>query len=101
MIGDAIAAFWSWWPTARGRIEATIGGGGFSNALVGEIVAQVNAIDPSVDWELSPGAKSQHAFCLSAKGDPVLRRTTEHEGRGAAVTWKAASGSSSWRHWSD
>jgi hypothetical protein len=74
---DGIAAFWGWWPTARGRIEAAINGGGFAKALVDEIGGHVNAIDPELDWELSPGNVAQHAFCLSAKGDPVLRRTTE------------------------
>jgi hypothetical protein len=77
MVADGIAAFWSWWPAAHGRIEAAIGGGGFPKALVSEIAARVGAIDADLDWELSPGNVAQHAFCLSAKGDPVLRRTTE------------------------
>jgi hypothetical protein len=45
MAGDEIAAFWRWWPTARGRIEAAIGGGGFAEALVEETRARVNAIE--------------------------------------------------------
>ena len=91
MVGDGIAAFWRWWPTVRGRIEASIDGGGFAKALIDEIGACVNAIDPELDWELSPGSAAQHAFCLSAKGDPVLRRTTERwlaTAPAADATWE-------------
>jgi hypothetical protein len=91
MVGDGIAAFWRWWPTARGRIEAAIGGGGFAKALVDEIAARVAAIDGELDWELSPGTVAQHAFCLSAVGNPVLRRTTERwlaAAPAADATWE-------------
>ena len=74
---DGIAEFWAWWPTAGGRIQAAIEGGGFDDALVEEISARVRAIDENLDWELGPGGQSRHAFCLSAKGDPLGRRTTE------------------------
>jgi hypothetical protein len=91
-MGDGgIGGFWSWWPTARGRIEAAIGGGGFAKALVDEIAGHVAAIDAELDWELSPGGAAQHAFCLSAKGDPVLRRTTERwlaAAPAADATWE-------------
>jgi hypothetical protein len=77
---DGIDAFWAWWPSARGRIEAAIGGGGFDDELVGDINARVNAIEADLDWELSPGRTAQHAFCISAKGDP--------EGRLVAEIWR-------------
>jgi hypothetical protein len=91
MGGDGIAAFWSWWPAARGQIEAAIGGGGFPKTLVSEIAQRVAAIDKDLDWELSPGGVAQHALCLSAKGDPVLRRTTERwlaAAPAADATWE-------------
>ncbi|MBX3156131.1 MAG: DUF695 domain-containing protein [Deltaproteobacteria bacterium] len=75
--GDAIDAFWAWWPTARPRIEAAIAGDGFDDALVEDIAAHVRAIDEDLDWELSPGATSRHAFCLSGKADPEKRLLTE------------------------
>lgn len=80
---DGIAAFWAWWPSARDRIMAAIGNRGFDAALTGEIAARVKAIDDSLSWELAPGRRAQHAFCLSPEGNPILRRTTER--------WLAAS----------
>src|SRR5262245_44107251 len=77
MATDGIAAFWAWWPDGRARIQASIEGGGFDDALVEEIARRVAAIDKEVDWELAPGGKARHAFCLSPKGDPVKRRVTE------------------------
>jgi len=74
---DGIAAFWAWWPTAGGRIQAAIEGGGFEKDLVAEIMRHVKAIDEELDWELGPGGEARHAFCLSSKGDPLLRKVTE------------------------
>jgi hypothetical protein len=76
-VGEGIAAFWAWWPGARGRIQAAIEGGGFDDALVTEIAEHVTPIGGELDWELAPGAKARHAFCLSGKGNPELRRITE------------------------
>lgn len=80
-MADAIKKFWNWWPTIRPRIEEAIGGAGFDEALVKEINDRVLAIRDGLDWELAPGTKSKHAFCLSAKGDPEGRLVTE--------TWRA------------
>ena len=88
---EGIAEFWGWWPAARGRIQAAIEGGGFDDALVEEIAARVSAINPELDWELAPGAKARHAFCLSGKGNPELRRITEQWLRAAPAidqTWE-------------
>jgi hypothetical protein len=74
---DGIAGFWEWWPGVRGRIQAAIESDGFNDALVAEIAAHVTAIHQDLDWELGPGGEARHAFCLSPKGDPVLRKVTE------------------------
>jgi hypothetical protein len=74
---DGIAEFWSWWQDAKGRIQGGIEGGGFGDDLVAEISGRVAAIDGDLDWELGPGSRSRHAFCLSPKGDPALRKVTE------------------------
>ena len=88
---DGIAEFWAWWPGARGRIQAAIEGGGFDNPLIEEIAGRVAAISADVDWELAPGSKARHAFCLSGKGNPELRRITEQWLRSAPAidqTWE-------------
>jgi len=76
-VTEGIAGFWKWWPAARGRIQGAIEGGGFDDALVEEIAGRVAQIGADVDWELGPGSKARHAFCLSPKGDPVVRKLTE------------------------
>jgi len=88
---EGIAEFWAWWPAARGRIQAAIEGGGYPDALVDDISAHVAAINPELDWELAPGSKARHAFCLSGKGNPELRRLTEQWSRSAPTidqTWE-------------
>jgi len=90
-MAEGIAEFWAWWPGTRGRIQTAIEGGGFDNALVEEVAGRVAAINPELDWELSPGAKARHAFCLSGKGNPELRRITEQWLRAAPAidqTWE-------------
>jgi hypothetical protein len=86
-----IAEFWSWWPAARGRIQGAIEGAGFDDALVDEIAAHVAAIRSDLDWEVAPGSKARHAFCLSGKGNPELRRISERWLRAAPAidqTWE-------------
>ena len=80
-MADAIKKFWTWWPSIRPRIEAAIDGAGFDEPLVKEINDRVLAIRDGLDWELAPGTRAKHAFCLSAKGDPEGRLVTE--------TWRA------------
>lgn len=73
---QAIAAFWSAWPTLRPRIEAAIEERDFGN-LPDEISTLVHAIDPHLEWELGPGQDgSQHALTLSAAGNGALRHLT-------------------------
>ena len=88
---EGIAEFWAWWPAARGQIQAAIEGGGYPDPLVDDISAHVAAINADLDWELAPGSKARHAFCLSGKGDPELRRLTEQWSRSAPTidqTWE-------------
>jgi hypothetical protein len=89
-VDDGILAFWSWWPTARTRIEHAITGGGFSSELVDEIGAHVDALG-GLDWELAPGAAAKHAFVVSANGDPALRVIAElwrQHGPAPDSTWE-------------
>jgi hypothetical protein len=72
-----IEAFWAWWPGVRERIQADIAARRIDEALVAEITSKVQGIHPKLTWELGPGASGPHAFCLSAAGDPELRRLTE------------------------
>ncbi len=74
---DAIGEFWTWWPTGKARIEAAIADGNYTDELIAEIGTRVNAIDEDLDWELSAGDRANHAFCLSAGGDPEKRLVTE------------------------
>ena len=65
----AIQSFWSWWGTARPRIQAAIPGGPRPD-LVEEI--------------------TRHALCVTAEGDPELRVVTERwvrAGPAADATW--------------
>src|SRR6476620_2797179 len=75
--GNGIDAFWAWWPGGQERIRAAIEARKFEDTLVAEITAKVQGIHPKVLWEMGPGTTAQHAFCLSAGGDPELRRLTE------------------------
>ncbi|HEY5934329.1 MAG TPA: hypothetical protein VIU61_06840, partial [Kofleriaceae bacterium] len=90
MNSDGITAFWAWWPDGRIKIEAAISSG-FDDALVAEINERVSAIEADLDWELAPGAVAEHAFCMSAKGDPEGRLVAEiwrQRGPAADATWE-------------
>src|SRR5512143_2756615 len=73
---SAIDAFWAWWHEARHRVEESITKGS-SPALADEISEKVNALADNLVWELGPGARAKHAFCVSAQGDPELRAHVE------------------------
>jgi hypothetical protein len=76
MIHPGIAAFWSWWPLARARIETAIDTGEWDE-ITQEIGERVNAIDAGLDYELCPGIEARHAFCLSSRGESALRAIAE------------------------
>jgi hypothetical protein len=82
----AIEAFWTWWPEASARISAAIEGRKLDETLIAEITAKVQAVHAKLTWELGPGGTAQHAFSLSAGGDPELRRLTERWLRAAPAT---------------
>ena len=83
MTDAGIEEFWKWWPEARARISAGIEARKLDEALIAEITAKVQAVDPKLTWELGPGGAAQHAFCLSSGGDPALRRLTARWHRAA------------------
>ncbi len=86
-----IAAFWAWWPEAAARITAAIEQGKPDEALIAEVTGKVQALHPKLTWELGPGATARHAFCLSANGEPELRRLTErwvHAAPAADAVWE-------------
>ncbi|GIF97773.1 DUF695 domain-containing protein [Catellatospora citrea] len=87
----AIAAFWAAWPQLRTRSEAAIAARGFPDDLVADIAARVNDIHPELEWEFSKGRVAEHAFIVSAAGDPALRALA-HRWRQAAPaadeTWE-------------
>jgi hypothetical protein len=76
----AIAAFWTWWSGAHDRIRDTIESGRAAT-LAGEVNAQVNQINPDLQWEFARGARSRHALVVSAGGDARVRA--------AAARWLA------------
>lgn len=77
-IDDGIRAFWDWWATARDRVVSAIEvERNFSEDLVADIGAHVDAIQDGMSWELCPGATARHAFCLSPNGDAEVRLVTE------------------------
>ncbi len=73
---DGITEFWSWWTTARSKVEAALEARDVG-ALDAEITQRVQAVDPDLNWELGPGADGKHAFALVWNGDLRRRRITE------------------------
>src|SRR5215470_14495074 len=76
----AIADFWAWWATARGRVQDTIESGR-AETLADELHTHVAAIHPSLQWEFAQGGRSRHALVVSAGGDARVRA--------AAARWLA------------
>jgi len=85
-MSDGIEAFWSWWPDGGKRISAAIEARKLEEPLIAEVTAKVQGVHPKLTWELGPGGTAQHAFCLSAGGDPELRRLTERWQRAAPAS---------------
>ena len=72
-----IAAFWAWWPEARGRIEAAIPTQSWGD-LGDEISARVSAIHPKIGWEMGSGAKgAKQMICLCPQGSAARRAITQ------------------------
>jgi hypothetical protein len=55
----AIAAFWSWWATARSPFERALNSASVSTPpapeLAEEMTRQVESIAPGLAWEFGPG----------------------------------------------
>jgi hypothetical protein len=88
-VGRPIAEFWRWWAGARDRIAAAIEAGD-AGALAGEIGDRIQAIDPALEWELTPGRDSRHAIVVSPVGSSALRRVVAEWLAGAPepdATW--------------
>jgi hypothetical protein len=71
---DATGDFWAWWSGGRDRVANAIATGGFDERLIGEISNAVRSIHPAMAWELEPGKRAQHAFCISPEGNAELRQ---------------------------
>jgi len=86
----AIAEFWIWWRDAQQPIADAIGRGNVSD-LAGDISQRVHAIDPDLEWELTPGHKSKHGFVLTPAGSAKLRATVARwlaEAPAPTETWQ-------------
>src|SRR5688572_19616606 len=75
-MSDAIDAFWTWWAQNADALERAIGDRSLPD-WAPRISERVKAIDGRLDWEFGAGRRAPHYFCLSAKGDPVLRVLAE------------------------
>lgn len=85
--------FWQWWTCgAADEVERCIGTGDFS-PVVGALASAVREIHSRLDWELGPGATSQHRLVVTAAGDPGLRAVARRWRSGAPAatpTWEYA-----------
>jgi hypothetical protein len=92
----SIAAFWSWWATARSRIEGALdrasAGAPPAPELAEEMTRRVKAIAPGFAWEFGPGRRgSRYYLCVTGEGDPELRPTAERWSQAAPpadATWE-------------
>lgn len=86
----AIAAFWQWWPGARGRVEAAISSGQWAD-LSDQINALVAAVHADLHWEFARGTRSAHALVVSPAGRAELRAVAARWAASAPVpdeTWE-------------
>lgn len=71
-----VESFWSWWSSARGRVERCIETGEWGD-VPDAITDRVKQIDERLSWELCAGAEAKHALCVTAEGDPEARIVAE------------------------
>jgi hypothetical protein len=84
----AIAAFWSWWATARSRFERALNNASTGTPpapeLAEEMTRQVKAIAPGLAWEFGPGGHGSRQYpCVTGEGNPELRPVAERWVRAA------------------
>lgn len=72
---DPIAAFWTWWKTARADVERALAARDLGD-LDEAITQHVQAIDPEMKWELG-GTADKLDFSLSWNGDLRRRRLSQ------------------------
>jgi hypothetical protein len=72
---DPIAAFWTWWKTARADVEKALAARDLGN-LEADISRHVDAIDPGLKWELG-GTADKLEFALTWGGDLRRRRLSQ------------------------
>lgn len=87
----AIPAFWEWWTVVgRPAAEEGIASGDWAE-FPSEIGIRLDAIDPGLEWELSPGRGAEHALVISAGGISERRALAERCIRAAPpgdATWE-------------
>lgn len=89
---DPIAAFWSWWSGARGRVEEALTTGDYGS-LIDEFQAHLGSIHPGLEWELGKGRLAAHALCVTPAGKGELRALSERwrlAGPAPDATWEFA-----------
>ncbi len=73
---ESIASFWEDWPRLRSGLEADLAAGRYGEGTA-DLTELIEAIDPDLEWDLTPGRAALYALCLSAAADPGLRPLTE------------------------
>lgn len=73
---EAINAFWTAWPDVRGPLEREIAAGEYGDGTE-RLTDLVEAIDPNLEWELTPGEVAANALAVSAAADARLRLVTQ------------------------
>nr|WP_042191406.1 DUF695 domain-containing protein [Kibdelosporangium sp. MJ126-NF4]CEL20064.1 hypothetical protein [Kibdelosporangium sp. MJ126-NF4]CTQ97288.1 hypothetical protein [Kibdelosporangium sp. MJ126-NF4] len=87
---ERIAGFWRWWQQRAGTIADAVETGAVAE-FTDEISAQVDTVNPELQWELAPGNAARHALVVSSGGDPDLRPLAERWFRAAPpadATWE-------------
>lgn len=87
----AVTSFWRWWAEDGRARASTALDSGDSGRVVPEITSHVEAIDPGLAWEFTPGSGVvPHRLTVTAAGVPELR--------GVARRWlaQAPTGDEAW-----
>ncbi|MGE0435287.1 MAG: DUF695 domain-containing protein [Planctomycetota bacterium] len=72
----AIDALWQWWTASADRLYDAIASKELAQHS-DEITQHVKQVHDDLEWEFGPGLDAEHAFCLSGKGDPLVRMLAE------------------------
>ncbi|AWS49046.1 DUF695 domain-containing protein [Streptosporangium sp. 'caverna'] len=69
---EGIGEFWTWWAEARPELDAMVAAGE-TDRLAELIGPAVQAVHPSLVWEITAGPSAGRALVVTAAGDPELR----------------------------